>query len=191
MKEGVIVKDVLVGKPAAQAGLHAGDVITYIDGQKITSGPMLLDIIASSPVDRSVQVKDPEKREGTDNSRHDRRSRKSDLRPGLCVQYGTSWTLPFQRIHRIGFSASAVQVAPQKVVKQFGAVRAWRSAQFRKAASGQTFSTPLLWMSPYVIDSIVVDGRVTEVRAPADLRSSGRGIEARRQIRIWSACSRA
>ena len=57
VNEGVMVNDIMVGKPAAQAGINAGDVITFIDGQKITIGPMLLDIIASSPVDRSVQVK--------------------------------------------------------------------------------------------------------------------------------------
>jgi serine protease Do len=56
VNEGVVVQDIMIGKPAAQAGLKYGDIITSIDGQKITSGPMLLDIIASSPVDQSVKI---------------------------------------------------------------------------------------------------------------------------------------
>ena len=54
---GAVVDSVVRIVVAAQAGLRQDDVITQIDGQKIVSGAMLLDIIASSPIDRSVQVK--------------------------------------------------------------------------------------------------------------------------------------
>jgi serine protease Do len=57
LKEGVVVQDVVTGKPAARAGVRPGDVILEIDGKKTTSGGVLLDIIANEPIGKSVQVK--------------------------------------------------------------------------------------------------------------------------------------
>lgn len=54
---GVLVQDVIPGGPAAKAGLRSGDVITEIDGTKITGGPVLLDVVANTPVGKSVNVK--------------------------------------------------------------------------------------------------------------------------------------
>lgn len=54
---GVLIQDVIPGGPAAKAGLHSGDVITEIDGTKITDGPVLLDVVANTPVGKSVNVK--------------------------------------------------------------------------------------------------------------------------------------
>jgi serine protease Do len=54
---GVIVEDVIAGGPAARAGLRSGDVVTEIDGSKITSPSLLLDVVANTPVGKSVQVK--------------------------------------------------------------------------------------------------------------------------------------
>jgi serine protease Do len=54
---GVLVQDVIPGGPAAKAGLHAGDVITEIDGNAITGGSVLLDVVANTPVGKSVNVK--------------------------------------------------------------------------------------------------------------------------------------
>jgi serine protease Do len=54
---GVLVQDVIPGGPAARAGLHAGDVIMEIDGTAITGGSVLLDIVANTPVGKSVNVK--------------------------------------------------------------------------------------------------------------------------------------
>src|SRR5205807_2177733 len=45
------------GGPAAKAGLRSGDVITEIDGTKIPSGSVLLDVVANTPVGKSVNVK--------------------------------------------------------------------------------------------------------------------------------------
>jgi len=55
--DGVLVQDVIAGGPAARAGLHAGDVITQIDGVKIGSGTVLLDVVANTPVGKSVNVR--------------------------------------------------------------------------------------------------------------------------------------
>jgi serine protease Do len=55
--DGILVQDVIAGGPAAKAGLRAGDVITEIDGTKIGSGTVLLDVVANTPVGRSVNVK--------------------------------------------------------------------------------------------------------------------------------------
>jgi serine protease Do len=54
---GVIVQDVIPGGPAARAGMRSGDVITEIDGSKISGGAALLDVVANSPVGKSVQVR--------------------------------------------------------------------------------------------------------------------------------------
>ena len=63
---GVLIQDVIPGGPAARAGLHSGDVITEIEGTKITSGSVLLDVVANTPVGRSVSVK--VNREGKDQT---------------------------------------------------------------------------------------------------------------------------
>jgi serine protease Do len=54
---GVIVQYVVPGGPAAKAGIRAGDVITEIDGAKIGSGSSLLDVVANSPIGRTIHVK--------------------------------------------------------------------------------------------------------------------------------------
>jgi serine protease Do len=54
---GVVVPSVTPGLPAAKAGLREGDVITEIDGVTITGDPVLLDVIANTPVGKTVRVK--------------------------------------------------------------------------------------------------------------------------------------
>jgi len=54
---GVVVQYVVPGGPAAKAGLRAGDVIMDIDNSKVTSGSSLLDIVANSPIGRTIRVK--------------------------------------------------------------------------------------------------------------------------------------
>jgi serine protease Do len=54
---GVIVQYVVPGGPAAKAGVRAGDVITEIDATKISSGSTLLDVVANSPIGRTIRVK--------------------------------------------------------------------------------------------------------------------------------------
>jgi len=54
---GVIVQDVTRGGPAAKAGIRAGDVITEIDGTKITGGSVLLEVVANTPVGKTIRVK--------------------------------------------------------------------------------------------------------------------------------------
>ncbi len=175
VNEGVIVKDVLVGKPAAQAGVHAGDVITYIDGQKITSGPMLLDIIASSAVDRSVQVKIL--RSGKEQTIPvmigDREKVIYDLDSASSTA-PLDAAVPANPPDRV--LGIAVQVAPQKVVKQFGLSGVAISSVQKGSVGAEIFDTAPV-DSPYVIDSVVVDGRVTEVRAPADFDRAVAGLK--------------
>jgi len=55
--DGVLVQDVISGGPAAKAGVHAGDVIMEIDGTKISSGTVLLDVVANAAVGKSVNVR--------------------------------------------------------------------------------------------------------------------------------------
>jgi serine protease Do len=55
--DGVLVQDVIPGGPSAKAGLHAGDVIMEIDGTKITSGTVLLDVVANAQVGKAVNVR--------------------------------------------------------------------------------------------------------------------------------------
>ena len=55
--DGILVQDVIPGGPSAKAGLHAGDVIMDIDGTKISSGAVLLDVVANTPVGKSVNVR--------------------------------------------------------------------------------------------------------------------------------------
>src|SRR5438094_7935800 len=54
---GVVVQYVVPGGPAAKAGIRAGDVITEIDSSKISSGSALLDVVANSPIGRTIHVK--------------------------------------------------------------------------------------------------------------------------------------
>jgi len=54
---GVIVNSVTPGMPAARAGMREGDVITEIDGTKITSPAVLLDMIANMPIGKTARFK--------------------------------------------------------------------------------------------------------------------------------------
>ena len=167
VKEGVIVKDVLIGKPAAQAGVHVGDVITSIDGQKITNGPMLLDTIASSTVDKSVQMKIL--RNGKEQTIP---VMIGDREKVIYDADSASTTAPADPIvpanppdRVLGIS---VAVAPQKVVKQFGLSGVAVSSVQKGSAGAEIFETTLPVDTPYIIDSVVVDGRLTEIRVQAD-----------------------
>jgi serine protease Do len=55
--EGIVVQDVVPGKPAAKAGIRPGDIITEIDGKKITGPTVLLDVVANSPIGKTVQIR--------------------------------------------------------------------------------------------------------------------------------------
>ncbi len=55
-KDGVVVRSVAVGGPAATAGIVAGDVVTSIDGQKVTEWWKAREIIASHAPGDKVQV---------------------------------------------------------------------------------------------------------------------------------------
>ncbi len=54
---GVVVNSVTPGFPAAKAGIREYDVITEIDGMRITNQSVLLDVIGSAPVGSTVRVK--------------------------------------------------------------------------------------------------------------------------------------
>ena len=56
------IKGILVGKivphsPAANAGIRVGDVITAVDGKRVTKGEELLNIVENSGVGKTLQLK--------------------------------------------------------------------------------------------------------------------------------------
>jgi serine protease Do len=53
---GALVQTVEAGKPADQAGIEPGDVITEIDGRKINSNRELIDYISYVPVGTKVNI---------------------------------------------------------------------------------------------------------------------------------------
>jgi len=55
-REAIIVDSVLPGTPAAKAGLREHDIITEINGSKVTKGNQLQDVIVDSPVGSSVKL---------------------------------------------------------------------------------------------------------------------------------------
>jgi serine protease Do len=55
-KEAIIVENVLPGTPAEKAGLRQHDIITEINGTKVTKGNQLQDVIVDSPVGSIVKL---------------------------------------------------------------------------------------------------------------------------------------
>lgn len=56
-KKGALVSQVMPGSPAAKAGIEQGDVILEFDGKTITESKDLPQMVASTPVGKSVNVK--------------------------------------------------------------------------------------------------------------------------------------
>ncbi len=54
---GVFVEKVVPGDPADQAGIQASDIIVSVDGQTVTSGRELANIVANTPVGQKTKVK--------------------------------------------------------------------------------------------------------------------------------------
>ena len=55
--KGVVVENIEKNGPAERAGLKRGDVIRYIDGKSISNWDELVQIVADTPIDKSVPVK--------------------------------------------------------------------------------------------------------------------------------------
>jgi serine protease Do len=53
---GVLVKDVIKGGPAEEAGMKSEDVIVEIDGKPIRDGDTLIAVVAATPVEATVPV---------------------------------------------------------------------------------------------------------------------------------------
>lgn len=56
IEDGALIRGVLEGQPAANAGLQPGDVIVQTDGRPVTSSTRLVNYIASRPPGESVQM---------------------------------------------------------------------------------------------------------------------------------------
>lgn len=54
---GVYVSEVVVGSPAEKAGLEDGDIITEIDGQKVTRASQVFNLIAMTDIGKNITVK--------------------------------------------------------------------------------------------------------------------------------------
>ncbi|MBV6623820.1 MAG: trypsin-like peptidase domain-containing protein [Rivularia sp. (in: Bacteria)] len=55
--KGILVRRVVANSPAAKAGIRIGDVIVAIDGESITKGEELLNIVENSGVGQNLQLK--------------------------------------------------------------------------------------------------------------------------------------
>lgn len=168
VKDGVVIASVIPGKPAAQAGLRQDDVITQIEGQKIVSGAMLLDIIASSPIDHPVQVK--VMRDGKEQTIPVMIADRARIIDGESAPTESASpsapALPTDRV--LGIS---VQAIPQNYVKKYSLSGVAIKSILKDSVGADAFRGPIAENSstpPFVIDSIVVDGHVNEIRQPAD-----------------------
>jgi serine protease Do len=54
--EGIWISQVVPGAPAAKAGLHAGDVVTGVDGKPVKDGRDLQRLIGNMPVGKKVEL---------------------------------------------------------------------------------------------------------------------------------------
>ncbi|MEW6027095.1 MAG: DUF4838 domain-containing protein [Planctomycetota bacterium] len=54
---GILIEEVITGKPAEQAGIKAGDIIISANGQTVNNLPELIKIISEYKVGQSVKVK--------------------------------------------------------------------------------------------------------------------------------------
>ena len=179
VSEGVIVQDIIVGKPAAQAGLRYGDVITAIDNQKITSGPMLLDIIASSPVDHSVQMKIL--RDGREQAIAVMIGDRERVINAESASSSAPLDVPVPAAPSDRVLGVSVQAVPQNFVKKY-AVSGVAIATIQKGSVGADIlgartsdnNSPV---PPIVIDSIYVDGHSTDIRTPADYDRAIAGLK--------------
>jgi serine protease Do len=54
--EGVLVREVFAGSPAAKAGLKVGDVITKVDGEHIRSASELREKLLTKKEDKAIQL---------------------------------------------------------------------------------------------------------------------------------------
>jgi len=54
---GVVIQTVTKGGPAEKSGLREDDVITEIDGVGTPTGAALLDVVANSPVGKTIRIK--------------------------------------------------------------------------------------------------------------------------------------
>ena len=54
--EGVLVREIFAGSPAAKAGMKVGDVITSIDGERIRSASELREKLLTKKEDKAIQL---------------------------------------------------------------------------------------------------------------------------------------
>jgi len=54
--EGALVIQVAVGSPAADAGIQAGDIITHLDGEEITTAEALMQAIYSKEIGQHIEI---------------------------------------------------------------------------------------------------------------------------------------
>ncbi|MEM9926300.1 MAG: HhoA/HhoB/HtrA family serine endopeptidase [Cyanobacteria bacterium P01_D01_bin.50] len=55
--KGILVGKIVPNSPAANAGIRVGDVITAVDGKRVTKGEELLNIVENSGVGKTLQLK--------------------------------------------------------------------------------------------------------------------------------------
>jgi serine protease Do len=170
--QAVIVDSVYPGSPADKAGLQPHDVITEIDGRKISSGNELQDYIVERPVGSSVRL--GFLREGRNQTATVAIGDRNEVLAGeSAVASANAPTRPSPRGDSEASSRLGITVEPisQQLRRQFGL----RGGVVISSVEEGSVAEEAGLSEDMVITGAVMERRVTEINSVADFRT----LEAR------------
>jgi serine protease Do len=168
----VIVDSVYPGSPADKAGLQPHDVITEIDGRKVSSGNELQDYIVERPVGSSVRL--GFLREGRNQTATVAIGDRNEVLAGeSAVASANAPTRPSPRGDSEASSRLGITVEPisQQLRRQFGL----RGGVVISSVEEGSVAEEAGLSEDMVITGAVMERRVTEINSVADFRT----LEAR------------